>query len=196
MRNAAVTRETNETKVTLTLNIDEETKAAIDTSVGFFNHMLELFARRAHFGLQVHCKGDTDVDAHHSVEDTGIALGRAFDEALGERIGIRRYASIILPMDEALVMASVDISGRAFLSYDADATAEKVGDFDTELAEEFFTAFIREAKITLHIKLISGKNSHHILEAVFKAAGLVFGEAAQIDPLRANVVPSTKGTII
>jgi imidazoleglycerol-phosphate dehydratase len=157
--------------------------------------MLTLFAAHGKFDLNVFCKGDTNVDDHHTVEDIGIALGQAFREALGERRGIVRYGDIILPMDEALILAAVDISGRGVMGYALNIPTEKVGTFDTELCEEFFAAFVREARITLHIRQLAGKNAHHIIEGTFKSVARTLGKATAIDPARANEIPSTKGVL-
>ncbi|GHV34312.1 imidazoleglycerol-phosphate dehydratase [Clostridia bacterium] len=196
MRHAIITRETKETSVQVTLDIEGEGQPIIDSGLGFFDHMLDLFARHGHFDLKVRCKGDYDVDGHHSIEDVGIALGRAFDHALGDRRGIKRYGSLLLPMDEALVMLALDISGRPHLSYDVEFLTERAGEFEVQLAEEFFNGFARTLKATLHIKKIAGSNTHHILEALFKGFGLALGEAVAIDPKYKNVIPSSKGTLV
>ena len=174
MRTAKITRKTAETDITLQINLDGAGKSEINSGCGFLDHMLTLFAAHGRFDLTVFCKGDTQVDCHHTTEDIGIALGAAFREALGEKRGICRYGDMILPMDEALVLASVDFSGRSYLGFFAPMPAEKVGDFDTELVEEFFSAFVREAGCALHIRLLSGKNTHHIIEGIFKAAARAF----------------------
>ena len=181
MRKIDIKRETYETKINLSLEIDGKGKSSCDTGCGFLNHMLTLFAKHGMFDLEVKCDGDTDVDYHHTVEDIGICLGRAFRETLGDKIGIKRYGDIILPMDETLIMAAVDISGRSGVYSDLSIPTEKVGDFDTELCKEFYIAFAREAGITLHIRQIAGENSHHIIEGVFKAVGRVMREACSID---------------
>ena len=196
MRKSEIVRKTGETDITLVLDIDGAGKSEIDTGCGFMNHMLTLFAKHAGFDLFVKCAGDTDVDYHHSVEDIGICLGRAFAESLGNCAGIARYGDIILPMDEALVMCAVDICGRDTLVLRLDIPSLRVGDFDTELVEEFLTAFVREARISLHARQLEGRNSHHIIEAVFKAMGRVLAKATTVDPLKANEIPSTKGTIV
>lgn len=195
MRQAEIERKTKETDVRITLKLDGTGKNEIDTGVGFLNHMLELFSAHGRFDLQVKCKGDTWVDDHHSVEDVGIALGQAFDRALGDRRGIRRYGQRVLPMDEALILSAVDLSGRDFLGWDMSIPTEKVGTFDTELAEEFFLGFVRNAKCTLHVRQLSGSNSHHILEGAFKCVARALREAAELDPAFADEIPSTKGTL-
>lgn len=195
MRVSNDSRDTNETKIKYMLNIDGSGKCNVNTGVGFFDHMLNLFASHGMFDLDIECNGDLNVDAHHTVEDVGICLGKAFYEALGDKKGIRRYADKTVPMDEALVLTAVDISGRAHLSYDLDIPTFKVGDFDTELIEEFFCAFVREAKITLHIKKLAGRNSHHIIECCFKSFARTMDEACSIDPRRQDVLPSTKGVL-
>lgn len=195
MRVSNDSRDTNETKIKYMLNIDGSGKCNVNTGVGFFDHMLNLFASHGMFDLDIECNGDLNVDAHHTVEDVGICLGKAFYEALGDKKGIRRYADKTVPMDEALVLTAVDISGRAHLSYDLDIPSFKVGDFDTELIEEFFCAFVREAKITLHIKKLAGRNSHHIIECCFKSFARTIDEACSIDPRRQDVLPSTKGVL-
>ena len=195
MRIAEITRTTAETDITLSLDLDGTGESRTATGVGFLDHMLTLFAKHGSFDLEVSCRGDLQVDAHHTTEDIGICLGEAFLKALGDKAGIRRYGDIILPMDEALILAAVDISGRAHLSYEARMRARKVGDFDTELAEEFWTAFARAAKMTLHIKQLAGRNAHHIIEGQFKAAARALREAVSIDPALAGKVPSTKGML-
>ena len=195
MRNCDITRKTAETDISLSLELDGTGRAEIDTGVGFLDHMLTLFARHGRFDLSVRCAGDTDVDDHHSVEDIGIALGTAFAKALGDKRGICRYGNIILPMDEALVMEAVDISGRCTLCFDLPVNTEKVGTFDTELTEEFFHAFVRSAALTLHIRKLAGSNTHHIIEAAFKAFGRVMRQAVAIDPAAAGEIPSTKGVL-
>ncbi len=195
MRSVEIARKTGETDIRLELNLDGKGKSEIASGCGFLDHMLTLFAKHAGYDLKVVCKGDVEVDYHHTTEDIGIALGQAFLKALGDKRGIVRYGDIILPMDETLVMAAVDISGRDYLSVCLDIPAEKVGDFDTELCEEFFCAFVREAKITLHIKQLVGKNAHHIIEGVFKAVARALSSATKINPARADEVPSTKGVL-
>ena len=195
MRKAEIKRKTAETDIVLTLDLDGTGKSDIDSGVGFLDHMLTLFAKHGRFDLQLSCKGDTQVDDHHSVEDIGICLGEAFAKALGDKAGIRRYGSMLLPMDEALVLSSLDISGRAHLSYTASIRARKVGTFDTELAEEFWEAFVRSAKITLHIRQLAGRNAHHIIEGMFKSVARALREAVSIDPALAGEIPSTKGVL-
>jgi imidazoleglycerol-phosphate dehydratase len=195
MRQAEIIRKTGETDVRVRLELDGTGKSAIDTGVGFLDHMLELFARHGRFDLEVSCRGDTRVDDHHSVEDIGIALGQAFDRALGAKAGIRRYGQRLLPMDETLILTAVDLSGRSFLGYEAEIPAEKVGTFDTELGEEFFEAFVRNAKCSLHIRRMAGKNSHHILEGVFKSTARALREAVEVDPALGGEIPSTKGIL-
>ena len=195
MRKAEIERVTKETQIKISVSLDEKGKADIDTGVGFLDHMLTLFSRHGRFDLSLNCDGDTYVDDHHSVEDIGITLGSAFSEALGEMRGINRYAHIILPMDEALVLCAVDISGRAHLSFDADFPSEKIGMFDTELVREFFEAFVRTSNITLHIKKLSGTNSHHIAEGIFKAFARTMKDAVAIDERFSDEIPSTKGVL-
>ena len=195
MRTAEINRKTNETDIALGLNLDGKGIAEIDTGCGFLDHMLNLFAKHSRFDLKVSCKGDTYVDYHHTVEDIGIALGDAFLECLGDKKGIERYADSVIPMDETLILTAVDISGRDILCYSVDVPAFKVGDFDTELCEEFWRAFVREAKITLHIKKLSGTNSHHIIEGVFKSAARTLKKASAINERFADEIPSTKGVI-
>lgn len=196
MRTSSITRNTSETKIQLTLNLDGTGKHSIDTGCGFLNHMLELFARHGRFDLSVKCDGDMHVDAHHTTEDIAIVLGRAFDQALEERRGINRYGDIILPMDEALILAAVDISSRPCLGYKLDIPTEKVGDFDTELTKEFLLAFSRSLGAAIHVHQLSGENSHHIIEGTFKALARALKQAVAIDPDFANEIPSTKGTIV
>jgi len=195
MRNAVIERKTAETDIKLSLVLDGSGKSEIDTGCGFLNHMLTLFSKHGRFDLEVCCKGDVDVDYHHTTEDTGIALGMAFREALGDKKGIKRYGNMILPMDEALILSAVDLSGRAVMNYDLDIPAEKVGDFDTELAEEFFAAFTREAGMALHLVQIAGKNTHHIIEGAFKSVARSMKEACAIDEAFADEIPSTKGVL-
>lgn len=193
MREKTISRKTAETDITLTVTLEGEGKSSIDTGCGFLDHMLTLFAFHGGLNLNVKCVGDTDVDYHHTVEDVGIVLGQAIRESLGTSGAINRYGSIILPMDEALVLVAVDISGRPFISFDANIPAEKVGDFDTELAEEFMCALSRALCCTLHIKQLAGKNSHHIIEAMFKALGRALRDALKE---KAGGVASTKGTLL
>ena len=195
MRAAEIKRKTAETDIEIKLLLDGEGKADISTGCGFFDHMLTLFAHLDRKDLTVKAVGDTEVDYHHTVEDVGIALGQALLSALGEKKGITRYGNMILPMDEALILAAVDISGRAHLSYGLDVPACKVGDFDTELCEEFFISLCRNADLTLHIKQLDGKNSHHIIEGAFKAVARALAAAVKIDPALADKVPSTKGVL-
>lgn len=195
MRNAAITRKTAETDITLALNLDGSGEASVSTGVGFLDHMLTLFARHGRFDLILTCTGDTYVDDHHTTEDIGIALGAAFAEAIGDKRGITRYGSMLLPMDEALVLCSADISGRGTLRYGLALPAQKVGSFDTELVEEFFLAFTRTANVTLHLRQLDGTNTHHIIEAAFKGFGRALAQAAAIDPARKNEIPSTKGVL-
>ena len=195
MRTSEIARKTAETDIQLTLNLDGTGKNTIDTGVGFLDHMLTLFARHGRFDLTVKCKGDTNVDAHHTTEDIGIALGTAFAEALGDKRGIVRYGFMVLPMDETLILSAVDLSCRAHLTYDANIPAQKVGTFDTELAEEFWLAFVRNAACTLHIRQLSGTNSHHIIEGMFKSVARSLKAAVAIDPDAADEIPSTKGLL-
>jgi imidazoleglycerol-phosphate dehydratase len=195
MRTASVNRTTAETDIALTLTLDGKGTAEIGTGCGFLDHMLELFTRHSRFDLVLTCKGDTQVDDHHTVEDVGIALGQALGDALGELRGVTRFGDCMLPMDEALVAAAVDLSGRGMLGFSADLPSQKVGTFDTELVKEFFLALTREARITLHLRQLAGENTHHILEAMFKAAARAFRTAVSIDPAFADEIPSTKGTL-
>lgn len=195
MRSAEIKRKTNETDISLKLSLDGTGKGEISTGCGFLDHMLTLFARHGRFDLYCTCKGDTYVDFHHTVEDVGIALGDAFSKALGDMRGIVRYGSFMLPMDEALILSAVDISGRAHLSYGLTIPAQKVGDFDTELCEEFFLGFVRHAAITLHLKQLAGSNSHHIIEGAFKSAARSLSAAVKIDSGYENEIPSTKGIL-
>lgn len=195
MRNAEITRKTAETDIALRLCLDGTGTADIRTGVGFLDHMLTLFARHGRFDLSVICVGDTYVDDHHSTEDIGIALGEAFREAVGDKRGVNRYGSMLLPMDEALVLCAVDLSGRSTLRYDLTLPAQKVGTFDTELTQEFFLAFTRSAGVTLHLRQLDGSNTHHIIEAAFKGFGRALRQAAAIDPAAAGEIPSTKGTL-
>ena len=195
MRNAEIVRKTAETDIRLTLNLDGNGKSTIDSGCGFLDHMLTLFSKHSGYDLALTCKGDVQVDYHHTAEDVGIALGQAFLQALGDKRGIVRYGDTTLPMDETLIATAVDISGRDYLSCALDIQAVKVGDFDTELCEEFFAAFVREARITLHIRQLAGKNAHHIIEGTFKSVARTLGKATAIDPDRANEIPSTKGVL-
>ena len=195
MRAAEIKRKTNETDIEMTLNLDGTGKNEIDTGCGFLDHMLELFARHGRMDLTVKCVGDTHVDYHHTVEDVGIVLGQAFAKAIGEKRGISRYGSILLPMDETLILASIDISGRAYLNYDVQIPTPAVGGMDTELVEEFFISFVRNSDITLHIKQLEGKNSHHIIEGIFKAFGRALCKAVFEDKTLGGEIPSTKGLL-
>ncbi len=195
MRGAQINRKTAETDIRLSLELDGKGKSDIKTGEGFLDHMLELFARHGRFDLTVQAEGDLWVDSHHLTEDVGIALGQAFAKALGEKKGIVRYGLSIIPMDEALILTAIDFSGRSFLCYKADVPAEKIGTFDTELAEEFWQAFARNADCTLHIRKLDGKNSHHIIEGVFKSAARAIREAVKIEEAFADEVPSTKGVL-
>ena len=195
MRIADIKRKTAETDIALSLNLDGSGKGIIDTGCGFLDHMLTLFSKHAHYDLSVKCVGDTNVDYHHTVEDIGICLGKAFNECLGDKKGICRYGDKTIPMDEALILCAVDISGRDYLGYALDIPAYRVGDFDTELVQEFFMAFVREAKITLHIRQICGVNSHHIIEGAFKAFARALSYATSIDEKFKEEIPSTKGVI-
>ncbi len=192
MRTAEIARKTAETDITLSLCLEGTGKGDIQTGCGFLDHMLTLFARHGRFDLKVRCQGDTNVDDHHTVEDVGICLGDAFAQALGELRGVNRYASTILPMDEALILTAVDLSGRALLCYDLNIPTQKVGAFDTELTEEFFMAFVRRAGLTLHVRQLAGRNSHHIIEGAFKSLGRSLRQAVAIDPEFAQEIPSTK----
>ena len=194
-REGYVVRKTKETEINLKLNLDGTGKSSISTGIGFFDHMLNLFASHGRFDLTVDCCGDLEVDFHHSAEDIGICLGKIFREALGEMRGIKRYGNIILPMDEALIMCAADISGRSHLSFNAAIPAERVGDFECELVEEFLVAFVRNAGITLHITQMAGTNSHHIIEGMFKALGRTLRQCVDLDPDLANEIPSTKGLL-
>ena len=196
MRRSEVTRKTTETEIKLTLDLDGTGKSDINTGVGFLDHMLELFARHGKFDLDISCKGDTHVDSHHSVEDIGICLGTAFTEALGEARGICRYSDVTLPMDEALVLCAIDISGRSHLSLEITLPDRSVGMMDTELLEEFLQAFVRKAGLTVHIRMLEGKNAHHILEACFKALARALRAAVKIDDELSDEIPSTKGVLI
>lgn len=195
MRTTTIKRDTAETKIALSLNIDGSGKSNIDTKCGFLDHMLTLFSKHGRFDLDLTCDGDTYVDYHHTVEDIGIVLGKAFAECIGDKKGIQRYADIVLPMDETLMLCAIDISGRDYLGYDVEIPVAKVGDFDTELAEEFMLGFVRNAGITLHFKQFAGRNGHHIIEAMFKAFGRAMKTAVAIDKDYADEIPSTKGLL-
>ena len=193
MRTSNIERKTAETQISLSLNLDGEGKSTIDSGCGFLDHMLTLFASHGKFDLILSCKGDTYVDDHHTVEDIGICLGKSFAEALGEKRGIARYGDIILPMDESLILAAVDLSGRDYLGYALSIPTQKVGAFDTELVEEFWLGFVRNAACTLHIRRLDGKNSHHIIEGTFKAVARALRKAVKQDGT--DAVPSTKGVL-
>ena len=195
MRIAELKRNTAETQISVLLNLDGTGKSEIATGCGFLDHMLTLFSRHGRFDLTVCCQGDTQVDYHHTTEDIGIALGTAFSQALGEKRGICRYGDTILPMDEALILTAVDISGRSFLGFELPIPTEKVGDFDTELVEEFWLGFVRKAECTLHFKELSGSNTHHIIEGAFKSVARSLKKAVLIDPVYAGEIPSTKGVL-
>jgi imidazoleglycerol-phosphate dehydratase len=195
MRTDQITRTTFETDIKLSLNLDGKGESKIDTGCGFLDHMLTLFAKHGRFDLTVLCKGDTYVDYHHTAEDIGIVLGKAFNDALGDKKGIVRYGDITLPMDETLILSAVDISGRAYLGYKLDIPTERVGEFDTELVEEFWLAFTRNLNCTLHILQLAGSNSHHIIEGAFKSVARSLKKAVAIDPDFANEIPSTKGVL-
>ena len=195
MRTVLKARETAETKINIELNLDGKGISKIDTGCGFLDHMLTLFAKHGRFDLKLECKGDTEVDFHHTTEDIGITLGQAFDEALGDKRGICRYGSMLLPMDEALILSAVDFSGRSFLAYGLEIPCEKVGEFDTELVEEFWLGFTRTAQCTLHIKQLAGTNSHHIIEGAFKSVARAFRAAVAIDSAAKDEIPSTKGVL-
>ena len=195
MRTAKLERKTAETQISLSLNLDGTGSGRIDTGCGFLDHMLTLFAKHGRFDLDVQCQGDTRVDDHHTVEDIGICLGKAFDQALSDRRGINRYGSATLPMDEALILTAVDCSGRGLLAYGLEIPTEKIGTFDTELTEEFWQAFSRCANMTLHIRQLAGRNSHHIVEGAFKSAARSLRQAVAPDPAAAGEIPSTKGVL-
>ena len=195
MRKAEIVRKTAETDIVLSLNLDGSGKAELQSGCGFLDHMLTLFAKHGRFDLSLSCKGDTEVDFHHSAEDIGICLGRAFSEALGDKRGICRYGSMLLPMDEALVLSAADLSGRCCLRYSASIPAQRVGSFDTELTEEFWQAFCREAGCNLHIRQLDGTNSHHIIEAMFKSVARSLRHALSMDSAAAGEIPSTKGVL-
>lgn len=196
MRLSRIQRSTSETEISCTLQVDGTGLHEIDTGCGFLNHMMELFARHGRFDLNLDCKGDVHVDYHHTVEDVAIVVGRAFSEALGDRAGINRYGSMLLPMDEALVLAAVDISGRATLGYALELPTEKIGDFDCELVAEFFAAFARSLGATIHLLQFAGSNSHHIAEAAFKGFARALAAATDIDEAAPDEIPSSKGTIL
>ena len=195
MRTAEITRDTRETRIHLTLDLNGTGKSNVSTGVGFLDHMLELFARHGDLDLTVTCRGDTQVDFHHSVEDVGICLGKAFQEALGDKRGLVRYGQSLLPMDEALVLCACDLSGRDHLGWAVDLPAAKVGDLDTELIREFWLGFVRNCPGSIHIRQLAGENTHHILEAIFKGMGRMLKAAVRLDPKHLHEVPSTKGVL-
>lgn len=195
MRKAEIIRKTEETDISLSLCLDGTGQCKISTGCGFLDHMLTLFIKHGRFDMELSCVGDTYVDYHHTAEDIGICLGKAFCEALGDKRGIKRYGSMMLPMDESLILTAVDISGRSHLAFGLQIPTQKVGDFDTELVEEFWLAFIREANLTLHIMQLDGKNSHHIIEGTFKSVARSLRQAVAIDAATANEIPSTKGVL-
>lgn len=195
MRTAKTERKTAETDITLTLNIDGRGESTVNTGCGFLDHMLTLFSKHGRFDLSVSCIGDTNVDYHHTTEDIGIVLGKAFSEALADKKGVRRYGNAIIPMDEALILSAVDISGRAYLGYKAQIPTEKVGDFDTQLVEEFWLGFVRSSDITLHINMLEGCNSHHIIEGIFKSVARSLKEAVTVDERFKDEIMSTKGVL-
>ena len=195
MRTAEITRKTNETNINLSLNLDGSGVYSVNTGCGFLDHMIELFSKHSRIDINITCKGDTQVDFHHTAEDVGIALGEAIKTAAGNKAGIKRYGHVILPMDESLILAAVDFGGRAYLGFDAEIPSPKVGEFDTELVEEFFAAFTRSAELNLHIKKLDGRNSHHIIEGIFKAVARALAIAIEIDPKLCGEIPSTKGVI-
>ena len=195
MRTTEINRKTGETDICLKLNLDGSGKSEIKTGCGFLDHMLTLFAKHGRFDISLTCIGDTYVDDHHTTEDIGIVLGEAFLKALGDKKGIVRYGNMILPMDEALILSAVDLSGRSHLEYSLDIPSQKVGSFDTELVQEFFLGFVRNAKCTLHIKMLSGANSHHIIEGPFKSVARSLKEAVSQDANFADEIPSTKGLL-
>ena len=195
MRTAEIIRNTKETSITLSLNLDGSGACSVDSGCGFLDHMLTLFAKHGRFNITLRCKGDTYVDDHHTVEDIGIALGQAFAQALGDKRGIIRYGDCTLPMDEALILTAVDISGRSYLAYDLDIPTQKVGTFDTELIEEFYLALSRNAGLTPHIRQLAGRNSHHIIEGAFKSVARSLKQAVAIDKTYFDEIPSTKGVL-
>ena len=195
MRTSEIKRTTAETDISLTLNLDGTGCSEIETGCGFLDHMLTLFAKHGRFDLNISCQGDTYVDDHHTVEDIGISLGKAFKQALGDKRGIIRYGSTVLPMDESLILSAVDLSGRGYLGYGLEIPTEKVGSFDTELVEEFWLGFIRNAECTLHIRQLAGSNSHHIIEGTFKSVARSLKDAVAIDTAFADEIPSTKGVL-
>ena len=195
MRSASIKRDTKETQITLTIDLDGTGKSEFATGCGFLDHMLTLFARHGDFDLTVNCHGDTEVDYHHTVEDIGICLGQAFTQALGDKRGINRYGQFLLPMDETLVLCACDLSGRDYLGWAVNLPAEKVGDFDSELGKEFWLGFVRNCPGSIHIRQLAGENTHHILEAIFKGLGRTLKQAVALDEKLLNDIPSTKGTL-
>ncbi|MBK5923889.1 imidazoleglycerol-phosphate dehydratase [Rhodovulum sulfidophilum] len=195
MRTAKITRKTAETEISVELGLDGSGRYDMATGVGFFDHMLDQLARHSLIDMTVRCQGDTHIDDHHSVEDTGIAIGQALAQALGDKRGIRRYGSCLLPMDDALLRAALDLSGRPYLVWNVDFPTEKIGGFDTELVREFFQALATHGGITLHVDVLHGLNSHHIAEAAFKAVARALREAVETDPRKADAIPSTKGAL-
>jgi imidazoleglycerol-phosphate dehydratase len=195
MREASIERKTGETDIKLSLSLDGSGRYSVASGIGFLNHMLALFARHGSFDLTLACKGDLDVDCHHSAEDIGICLGEALREALGDKIGIRRYGDRILPMDEALILVAIDLSGRGYLGYEVEMPRGRVGEFDTELVEEFLAAFSRSAGITLHVRQLAGRNTHHIIEGIFKCLARALRDAVEIDARNSKTLPSTKGVL-
>jgi imidazoleglycerol-phosphate dehydratase len=194
VRRAEISRKTSETEVSVALDLDGG-GVTVETGVAFFDHMLDQLGRHGRFGLTIATRGDLEIDAHHTVEDTGIALGQAFHEALGDRAGIKRYGDALVPMEEALAEVAVDISGRPLLVYSANIEADSIGQYDTVLTEEFLQALVRAAGLTMHVDLRAGRNPHHCVEAIFKALAVALGEATSIDPRASGVIPSTKGTL-
>ncbi|HEU5002765.1 MAG TPA: imidazoleglycerol-phosphate dehydratase HisB [Actinomycetota bacterium] len=194
-RTASVDRVTRETKISVQLNLDGSGETTVETGVGFFDHMLDQLGRHARLDLTVHAEGDLHVDSHHTVEDVGIALGTALAQALGDKRGIRRYGWAAVPMEEALILVAIDLSGRPLLAYDAPVPTEQIGNYDPDLTEEFFMALTRTGGITLHVRLLAGRNPHHIVEGVFKAVAKALAIAVEIDPRAAGAVPSTKGVL-
>ena len=195
MRTCEINRKTAETDISLKLNIDGKGISTVKTGCGFLDHMITLFASHGRFDIALTCSGDTEVDYHHTAEDIGIVLGAAIKDALGDKKGIIRYGNMILPMDESLILSAIDFSGRSYLGYALDIPTEKVGDFDTELCEEFWMAFVRQAECTLHIRQLAGYNSHHIIEGAFKSVARSIRAAVKIDPDFADEIPSTKGVL-
>ncbi len=195
MRNAEIIRKTKETDIILSINLDGKGESNLNTGCGFLDHMLTLFTKHGRFNLEVTCRGDVEVDYHHTVEDIGICLGLAFKKALGDKKGINRYGDTVLPMDEALILSAVDVSGRSFLAYNLNPRAKRVGDFDVELVEEFFIAFTSNAGINLHVTQLAGKNTHHILEGAFKSVARSLKTAVAVNKELGDEIPSTKGVL-